>query len=172
MKNKKSSFRDKQIRDAKRETEIYVNKIVSWISHMMLFDYTVLGVQKNNELALWLGKYFAVNGVLPERVSKKIHYKLVKCGHDSYLEITPSKFPDHVTSPPALAYLLNQEDFPKAKAKAIKFDHGDTLETFKKQADGLFAIVIKQLVAPRFTEKIPKNKSNSLYHESDACCCC
>lgn len=170
----KNPIVDKKIRDEVSETKRNIKKSILWLDNMKLADYTVVSVPINNDLAVWLKKYFALNRKFPDEVENLIHERLIESGVLSYHQISSFTPPDHVMSPPALAYLLSQSEgyFPKFRAEAIKFDHGDTLETFKKQADGLFANVTKQLATPRIIKKISKNKREADYDPHPVCDCC
>lgn len=55
------------------------------------------------------------------------------------------RYPDHVASPEALAFVLQSGAITSDQAKYIRFDHGETLEQFKTRADGLIDDILRQL---------------------------
>lgn len=171
MKDKRNAYIGILKTFTERETRKNTRKVMHWLSNMKLVDSRVVSVSCNKYLACWLRKRIIFDGGrVPEAVKQIVHDRLMACGFDSYLQICYVTPPDHVMSPEALAYFLQNEGIPKYKAEAIKFDHGDTPESFKKLADGLVSNVIGQLIAP--TYKITKSKNKTLSLESDCCCCC
>lgn len=61
---------------------------------------------------------------------------------------------DHVSSPHALAYAIQHGEFSPKELRKIRFDHGDTAETFMKgKVDDLVDKIMKDLVTE--VERIP-----------------
>ena len=74
---------------------------------------------------------FLQEGVVSkDEVLALLHSRLKELGRNCYEEHRRGKYPDHTSSPPALAYSLSQGEFTAKEEQCIQFDHGETKETF------------------------------------------
>jgi hypothetical protein len=61
----------------------------------------------------------------------EIHKRLLNLGRNCYEQhMKTQTYPDHVSSPHALAYAIHNDVFTRVELESIEFDHGETLETF------------------------------------------
>lgn len=81
-------------------------------------------------------------------------------GRRSYDQHKRGEYPDHTISPQALAYALQNGQFTEKEKYGIKFDHGDTIQTFIESYNSgdLRRTVLDQLL----TEQAP------VVHDSDS----
>lgn len=84
-----------------------------------------------------------------EELRRAVHARLCSYGRSMLGQVVQHhEYPDHVSSPPALAYALCHDDLTRSivDARGISFDHGETPESYKARADGLLDKVMAQLV--------------------------
>lgn len=171
MKHKNPTV-DKKIRSSLKEIKMKTKETILWLGNMKVYDYGVV-VPINNGLALWLKRYYVAKHKLPEKVKDLIHCRIMESGRSSYFQINSYTPPDHVMSPYSLAYFLLNGGISKEKAEAIKFDHGDTLESFKATANGFLGYIIGQIMKPIDVVRISKNNSDmGEYDPHPVCDCC
>lgn len=100
--------------------------------------------------------------------------KLREIGRACYAEHVASSsgsyriWPDHTFSPEAFAYALAKGEFTRSEKWQIRFDHGDTEESFIKQygVDTLLERTVKQWLD---TTPLPERMPDS--DEGGHCCC-
>ncbi|MFZ1655089.1 MAG: hypothetical protein WBO92_05070 [Candidatus Moraniibacteriota bacterium] len=90
-------------------------------------------------------------GVLtPNELGLAVHNRLCVYGRLMYAQVVKGEYPDHVSSPKALAYALRHDETTQRLVKGrggIALDHDETLESFEARADGLLEKVVEQLFA-------------------------
>ncbi len=89
-------------------------------------------------------------GVLtPDELESADHNRLCVLGQLMYAEVVKGQYPDHVSSPKALAYALRHDETTRRLVKEkgrIALDRDETLESFEAQADGLLEKIVQQLM--------------------------
>jgi hypothetical protein len=84
--------------------------------------------------------------VKPEELQSAVSEGIVLYGLQLYDEVRDGRvMPDHVASPEALAYALCSGRIPLKEAQRIKFDHGETLDSFMRRAEDLLQRVMTAL---------------------------
>ena len=97
-----------------------------------------------------------------------VHLRIMQIGRYMYgqTQRETSQWPDHVSSPEALAYAIKHNVFTTKELSQIRFDHDDTAETFmKEKVDYLDAEVLAQLLNrepfdPNYVEPISIGADN------------
>lgn len=91
-----------------------------------------------------------------EDISKWVHVRLLKIGRTCYEQHKQRRqYPDHTLSPSALAYALKHGEITHSEATSIKFDHGETVETFIEIYErGIAEKVLEQLLTEREPRKL------------------
>lgn len=81
-----------------------------------------------------------------EELRNAVSEGIVLYGVQLYDQVRDGRvMPDHVVSPEALAYALRSGRIPPKDARRIKFDHGESLESFMKRSEGLLQKVMEEL---------------------------
>ena len=120
-------------------------------SHLQLCETDVhfgpfLGETSDNTWFLKFLKALFENEVFSPEDFRGAVIKGVKTfGYVMQGQVLHGEYPDHIISPPALAYVLRRGDIDPASARRIRFDHGETLEQFQSRADGLIDKILHQL---------------------------
>lgn len=65
-----------------------------------------------------------------EEVKAALHRALIKMARECYTQHRKGQYPDHTKNPCALAYGLVHKAFSPREVRKIRFDHGDTIESF------------------------------------------
>lgn len=109
------------------------------------------------------------NGILQDDKLKLALEKIVinTAKMDYNILIKNGNYADHAYSPECFAYAIQKKIFSDKELKKIKFDHGETLESFPKEYSdkNLIGNLKRQLLSPR-----PISKSKS--HCDEHCTCC
>jgi hypothetical protein len=84
------------------------------------------------------------NWVQEEELRQALHKGIIACGLHSFEE-SKRKFPDDTRSPAALGYALLHGAIAEKQARKIRFNHGETVEEYKKDAEGLLEYVYGQI---------------------------
>ncbi len=101
-------------------------------------------------------------------IEKILHERLLQAGRQCFMQhLKEGIFPDHVSSPDALAYALGHNEFTAEEEKQIQFDHGETKKDFI-QLYGKSAL--EKTIHFLLTEQ--KNSISSISDESDCDGCC
>ncbi len=92
--------------------------------------------------------------VTMEQLRKAVHQKLIDLGREQrdYL-VRTGTYADHCLSPEALGYAMTHADDKAERWNGIRYDYGDSPDTFRKKGRGLLDSVVEQLLpafdAPR-----------------------
>lgn len=93
----------------------------------------------------FLEALFDADLLKPAEVREAVAEGIVLYGLKMYDQVQAGVWPDHVASPPALAYAIKSCRIPPERAKNIRFDNDETLEQFLQRADRLVERVLSQL---------------------------
>lgn len=93
----------------------------------------------------FLEALFEADLLKPAEVREAVAEGIVLYGLKMYDQVQRGTWPDHVASPPALAYAIKSYRIPPERARSIRFDHDETLERFLRRADQLVERVLSQL---------------------------
>ncbi len=88
--------------------------------------------------------------VSEEELAGMVRTRLLKWGRTNYEWLFKkggsTKWPDHAPCSSALAFAIREGELTKREVARIKFDHGDTLDTFIESfAKDLVSIAVRQL---------------------------
>ena len=110
---------------------------------MPYFGLTVDG-QENVQAQRLLGALFGICGCERAFFIGAVINGITVCGWRAYDQVVNQRIPpDHVKSPQALAYIMSH--LSADQQSLIRFDHGETWESFVSMAHGLPELVLKQL---------------------------
>lgn len=112
----------------------------------------------------WDNKYSRVlaclvkEGIVPkEKLSEFVHKQLVAVGQRCHLQHVNGQYPDHTHCPAAFAYALRHGAFTHKEEVSIKYDHGQTKDTFIQQYErGIFEKVMERLLTEKESTKFPE----------------
>ncbi len=104
-----------------------------------------------------------------------VEKRIIVLGYEMYKQATPSsstmrsrepEYADHVTSPEALAFAILHKRFTTAQLGAIRFDHGDTAETFMQgRIITLVEDVMKQLMEHAAGQELVPDDTEFCHHD-------
>jgi len=100
-----------------------------------------------------------------EKIREWIADRLLTLGRECYEEhITLGTYPDHTRSPQALAFAIAKSAFSEKEIEQIKFDHGDTAQSFYLGSErNLIAQVWKSAVSQLGNYPLNLYTSHGLY---------
>ena len=119
-------------------------------THWSKFDHGLMMFALDYELAY--------EKELKEAVSRRLN----QLGRQCFEQLRHERWPDHVTSPEALAYAMKYNELTPDEVASITFDHGDDQFSFveKMQPEELVEAVWQQLMSgpfdPRLIPRVPK----------------
>ncbi len=122
----------------------------------------------NNSYRKILNCFIEENILEHEDIEEIFHKRLLQAGRQCFMQHLKAGIPpDHVGSPNALAYALDNDEFTSKEEEQIQFDHGETKEEFIQLYGKNTLEKILQFLQ---TEQKPSISSNSDESECDGCC--
>lgn len=97
--------------------------------------------------------------VSQEEIEQAVHERLINAGRSSWGEVMGGTYPDHTTSPEALGYALRYGVFTKTDERAIRYDHGDTKESFIASSEGMKESIVRQLLTEKPTPPVTEKRT-------------
>ena len=121
--------------------------VIDGIERVTIYEGSISFMEWNNKNARILSLLIKEGVVTQEKVLGAIHTLLKKTGRDCYNQHLTGEYPDHTSSPPALAYALKHDEFTQKEERRIKFDHGKTKSSFIE----LYASNVQQSIFNQLT---------------------
>ena len=126
------------------------NAVVDGIGQQTIHEGFISFMRWNNKNARILSFLIKEGVITKEKVLGAIHALLIKTGRACYGQHLAGTYPDHTSSPQALAYTLKHNAFTQKEEQRIKFDHGETKSSFIELYEGNIQLSIyNQLTTER-----------------------
>lgn len=105
----------------------------------------VVGNKKDALLVKWVieNEYVSRNAL-----EDAVHDSICKIGRSIFewhIQMPHSNYPDHALSPEALGYAMKHGIISSKEIAQIRFDHGQTADTYLQYSEGLLEKVMRQL---------------------------
>lgn len=106
--------------------------VFAQIAQLELYDGAISAFCGWDEVSTHMLKFCLRRKFLDEGdIRIEIHKRLLVLGRQGYDQHRKTgTYPDHVSSPHALAYAIHNDVFTPGELHRIEFDHNETLETF------------------------------------------
>ncbi len=135
--------------------------------------YTLFGmrvaVEEGDDLLL---RWLIQNGIIKKtEFEQAIHQGLCACGRRCYLwtQNNPAlNRPDHSLAPEAIGWALMHKAISYEEGLLMKFDHGETIESYILSAYDLLDWAIAEFNKPYVPDLFEPSKS--LHKDADSCC--
>lgn len=124
--------------------------VTDGIEQVTIYEGSVTFMGWNNKNARILGVLIKEGVVTKEKLLGVIHTLLKKIGRACYNQHLAGEYPDHTSSPQALAYALKHDEFTPKEERRIKFDHSETKSSFiELYAGNIQQSIFNQLITER-----------------------
>jgi hypothetical protein len=124
------------------------------IAAAQIYDNKINRLMFSNADARFLAFCLENDIVSEKEVEEEIHKKLLNLGL-RMAHIATKEYADHVPSSHALAYALKCGAVPAPAIRDIRFDHGDTAETFMRdEIENLVTDLLDDLVREQDSEAV------------------
>ncbi len=150
-------------------TELHAGISKAIAKHLQLLETSVMlgplmsDAQNDAWCRTFLRALFESRVFTPEDFREAVTQAVGTYGLAMYQQVLRGEYPDHVTSPQALAYVLRIGVLSPGVASGIRFDHGETLEQFKARSEGLIEKIMKQLTdGPRPLALLPGTDAGTI----------
>jgi hypothetical protein len=118
-------------------TLMSTSSLFSGLNKIVKETLTSLEIYGNGDIQGWsqenaqvLASLVHKNVITRHDVSMCIHARLLEIGRACYEDHKKGEYPDHTISPSAFAYTLKHYALNEEEEKSIRFDHGQTAESF------------------------------------------
>ena len=141
--------------------------VIDGIERVTIHEGSVTFMSWNNKNARILSFLIKEGVVTQEKLLEAIHTLLKKTGRACYNQHLTGEYPDHTSSPQALAYALKHDEFTPKEERHIRFDHGETKSSFIE----LYAGNVQQSIFNQLTNE-REDPAKMLAGATDECFDC
>lgn len=138
--------------------------VLSAVSEIHISDILGSPLGWSNKHVHILRELLSTEVVCEADLHQAVHGRLCEMGRASYDEHRAGEHPDHTRSPEAFAYALLHNVFTPREEYRIRFDHGDTKESFiRSYENNIRERVVKALLTERAAPSLS-------VRDTDLCC--